>query len=102
METVTSFTEVEGQPAVYIYSKLNDFTASADGKEMGIKLWVKGKSANKIALPAMINVTTKAEATPGQGFAIKAFGEAIKTDTTYVAQPYVGDREGEEKDIQFK
>ncbi len=102
VETVTSFTEVEGQPAVYIYSKLNDFTASADGKEMGIKLWVKGKSANKIALPAMINVTTKAEATPGQGFAIKAFGEAIKTDTTYVAQPYVGDREGEEKDIQFK
>lgn len=102
VETVTSFTEVEGQPAVYIYSKLNDFTASADGKEMGIKLWVKGKSANKIALPAMINVTTKAEVTPGQGFAIKAFGDAIKTDTTYVAQPYVGDREGEEKDIQFK
>lgn len=43
-----------------------------------------------------------AVAAPGQAFAIRVFGETIKSGESYTAQPYVGDESGEQKDISFE
>ena len=97
--TTVQYGAVGEQPAVYVYSKLNNFTAeSAD--EYGINLWIKGE-ADKLTLPAMQDSTTKAVAAANQAFAIKVFGKAITADQTYLAQPYVGEVTGTEQEINI-
>lgn len=97
--TTVQYGTVGEQPAVYVYSKLNNFTAdSAD--EYGINLWIKGE-ADKLTLPAMQDSTTKAVAAANQAFAIKVFGKAITADQTYLAQPYVGEVTGTEQEINI-
>lgn len=101
---VTSITtsDYSGKPAAVVYSKLTAFNTGAVNQGYGIKLWKTSDPDHVLTLPAMSTKTDPAVAAPGQAFAIRVFGEAIKSGESYTAQPYVGDESGEQKDISFE
>ncbi len=96
--TMVDADSYQGNPAVFAYSKLNQYT---DGSALnyGMYLW-QGSVADKdsatiLPLYAMVDAENNAVATPGAAFAIRVFGDAIKVGNTYSMQPFVGDVTGD-------
>lgn len=94
------FKTVEGIPTIYAYSKLNDFNVG-ENLQYGMKLWIKGDADNFVLLPVRDAETGEiSTATAGAAFAVRAFGEAITSDKTYVMVPYVGTVTGDELETE--
>lgn len=92
----------EGTPTVFVFSKLNAFTVG-ENLEYGIYLWDKEKETGKVKLYACDPVTQKpAVAEANAMFAIRAYGDAIKTERSYGAQPFVGEETGSVMDLTFE
>ncbi len=96
------FTNINGTPTIYAYSKLNQF----DTKETiayGIRVWNKNNAAAVLQLPVRDPGNGEpAAAVPGHTYTIKMYGPAIVPEDTYVVQPYVGDATGEETELTYK
>ena len=92
----------DGIPTVFVFSKLNAFTVG-DNLEYGIYLWDKENETGKVKLNAYDPVTQKpAVAEANAMFAIRAYGDAIKAERVYGAQPFVGEETGSVMDLTFE
>ncbi len=94
---------IEGVPTILIYSQMNMFNTD-ETVAYGIKLWNAADPEKKVTLNARDIENGKiipAVSKPGTRFAIKVFGEAIKGENTYVAQPFVGSVSANEIEVTF-
>lgn len=101
-QSTSWFKTTDGKPMIYAYSKLNEFTlTSTDTVEYGMKLYVEGQADSALDLAVRNTDGSISNATPGAAFAIKAYGDAITSDKTYIMKPYVGTVTGNEIELTF-
>jgi len=99
----TWFKNIDGFPTIFVFAKLNQFWPYTSDYEYGVKIGKIGNGTKLLTLPAHDPETKlPAIAVPGKMFAIRIYGDAITADEKYVIKTYIGENEGEEKELSFK